>query len=274
MDSDEVLEARIAWPGVTASSSAKTACLICIRSGTASTTKSTSPKPSYSVVPLIRPPISSSWRSASSWVIFSFCTRPASCPCVTCRAFSRPWSTNCRSTSLSTTGRPAEAIVCAISPPIVPAPTTAALNTYISPPGVRETRRLQRLFLRRLRGEAAQSADQRVGHRATNEEEVGDGAERALTPDRRGIELVLERQLDDAAAVVCLVESHALDPCQRLFVDTSGEEPLIARGHLLGHPAPAAGERLPDELRPFRGPRPVAFDHVAEALDERGTTTQ
>src|SRR5436190_17804041 len=58
MDSDEVLEARIAWPGVTASSSAKTACLICIRSGTASTTKSTSPKPSYSVVPLIRPLIS------------------------------------------------------------------------------------------------------------------------------------------------------------------------------------------------------------------------
>jgi len=45
IDSDEVFEARIAWPGVTASSSAKTACLICIRSGTASTTKSTSPKP-------------------------------------------------------------------------------------------------------------------------------------------------------------------------------------------------------------------------------------
>ena len=42
----EVLEARIAWPGVAASSSAKTACLISILSGTASITKSTSPKPS------------------------------------------------------------------------------------------------------------------------------------------------------------------------------------------------------------------------------------
>jgi hypothetical protein len=46
MDSDEVLDARIAWPGVTASSSANTACLTGIRSGTASITKSTSPKAS------------------------------------------------------------------------------------------------------------------------------------------------------------------------------------------------------------------------------------
>jgi hypothetical protein len=45
-DSDDVLEARIARPGVTASSSAKTACLISMRSGTASMTRSTSPKPS------------------------------------------------------------------------------------------------------------------------------------------------------------------------------------------------------------------------------------
>ncbi len=42
----EVFDARIAWPGVTASSSAKTACLISSFSGTASITKSTSPKPS------------------------------------------------------------------------------------------------------------------------------------------------------------------------------------------------------------------------------------
>jgi len=46
IDSDEVFEARTAWPGVTASSSVNTACLISIRSGTASMTKSTSPKPS------------------------------------------------------------------------------------------------------------------------------------------------------------------------------------------------------------------------------------
>ena len=42
----EVLEARIAWPGVEASSSANTACLISIFSGTASMTKSTSPNSS------------------------------------------------------------------------------------------------------------------------------------------------------------------------------------------------------------------------------------
>ena len=46
IDSPDVLEARIAWPGVQASRSAKTSCLISIFSGTASITKSTSPKPS------------------------------------------------------------------------------------------------------------------------------------------------------------------------------------------------------------------------------------
>jgi hypothetical protein len=46
IDSDEVFVARMAWPGVTASSSANTDCLSSIFSGTASITKSTSPKPS------------------------------------------------------------------------------------------------------------------------------------------------------------------------------------------------------------------------------------
>ena len=36
--------------------------------------------------------------------------------------FASPWSTNFWSTSFSTTGRSAAASVCAISPPIVPAP--------------------------------------------------------------------------------------------------------------------------------------------------------
>ena len=62
IDSDEVFEARIACPGVTSSSSANTVCLISIRSGTASITKSTSPKPSYSVAPVMRPRISSALR--------------------------------------------------------------------------------------------------------------------------------------------------------------------------------------------------------------------
>ncbi len=46
IESEEVLEERIAWPGVAASISAKTACLIAIFSGTASITKSTSPNSS------------------------------------------------------------------------------------------------------------------------------------------------------------------------------------------------------------------------------------
>jgi hypothetical protein len=46
IESPDVLEARIAWPGVEASRSANTWCLISIFSGTASITKSTSPKPS------------------------------------------------------------------------------------------------------------------------------------------------------------------------------------------------------------------------------------
>ena len=46
MERPEVLEASTAWPGVAASSSACTACLTSIFSGTASITKSTSPKPS------------------------------------------------------------------------------------------------------------------------------------------------------------------------------------------------------------------------------------
>ena len=61
------------------------------------------------VVPVIRPRISSCCEPASSWVIFSFFTRLPSCASVTCRAFSRPVSTNSCFTSLRTTGIPAEA---------------------------------------------------------------------------------------------------------------------------------------------------------------------
>src|SRR3954471_14980673 len=77
----------------------------------------------------MRPTTSSTCWSAWSWVSFSFLTSRASWPVVTSRAFSRPTSTNFRSTSLRTTGMPAAAMTWAISPPIVPAPTTAALKT-------------------------------------------------------------------------------------------------------------------------------------------------
>src|SRR3954451_10366585 len=77
----------------------------------------------------MRPSTSSSWASACSWVILSLETRRSSWPLVTSRAFCRPTSTNFWSTSLRTTGMPAEAMTWAISPPMVPAPTTAALKT-------------------------------------------------------------------------------------------------------------------------------------------------
>src|SRR6185437_13562979 len=74
--------------------------------------------------------------SACSWVIRSFFTCPASWPWVTARAFSSAASTNFWSMSLTTTGMSAAAIAWAISPPIVPPPTTAALltNIRLAPP--------------------------------------------------------------------------------------------------------------------------------------------
>ena len=85
---------------------------------------------------MIRPRTSSSRASASSWVILSFSTSRLSLPSVIARAFSIAASTNFWSMSLTTTGMSAVAIACAISPPIVPPPTTAALETnmWLGPP--------------------------------------------------------------------------------------------------------------------------------------------
>src|SRR3954453_21822801 len=77
----------------------------------------------------MRPITASRRASACSWVSFSFFTRPPSWRSVTSRAFSIPASTNFWSMSLRTTGASALAIAWAVSPPIVPAPTTAASNT-------------------------------------------------------------------------------------------------------------------------------------------------
>src|SRR5215207_4733980 len=92
-------------------------------------TKSTSPKPSYSVVPVISPSVCSSWASACSWVILSFLTSFPTWPSVTSRALPRPLSTNSCLTSFRRTGMSAAATTWAISPPMTPAPTTPALKT-------------------------------------------------------------------------------------------------------------------------------------------------
>src|SRR5436305_14808119 len=172
----------------------------------------------------MRPRIPLPCSSACSWVIFSFFTRPPSCACVTCWAFSRPWSTNFCSTSFSTTSRPAAAMTCAISPPIVPAPTTAALNTYIGPPKASlGFRRLQRGLLRRLAREAPARADERVAQGAPDEEEVRDRGE-----DARARELVLEVEAEPGAAArdrleagrqgatEAVIENMRLEPAPRL----------------------------------------------------------
>src|SRR3712207_5685051 len=80
----------------------------------------------------MRASVRSTCSAASSCVARPRSTSLAAWPCVTVRAFSRPLSTNRRSTSLSTTGTPAAAMTWAISPPMTPAPTTAALNTNIA----------------------------------------------------------------------------------------------------------------------------------------------
>ena len=67
--------------------------------------------------------------SACSALILPFSASFPICPAVTLRASWSPWSTSSCLMSFSTTGMPAAAIVWAIWPPIVPAPTTAALNT-------------------------------------------------------------------------------------------------------------------------------------------------
>src|SRR3954465_4032584 len=268
IDSEDVFEARIAWPGVTWSSSANTDCLICIRSGTASITKSTSPKPSYSVVPWIRPSTLATCSSPCSCVIFSFFTRRPTWASVTCFAFSRPASTNFWSTSFRTTSTSADASTWAISPPIVPAPTTAALNTNIakSPPeGWRRGARLQRRLLRRLGPEAPQGAGQRVVLGALDEERVDERLQRAadghgvveLELDPRGVVHGGER--DRLGAVELLPEDGHL-------VNRAGERPR----HLLGHRAAAARHRFPDELGALLGPPVVHTIDATEAVDEGG----
>ena len=144
----DVLEARIAWPGVAASSSAKTSCLISIFLGRprSRSRRRRSRRRSRSAV--IRPRIRST--SARRGLLGQLALLDElRRRLLTSRAFASPASTSFWSTSLSRTGMPAAAIAWAISPPITPAPTTAALNTNMArdpsdpvpPPARRRTAR-------------------------------------------------------------------------------------------------------------------------------------
>jgi hypothetical protein len=177
IESPDVLDARIAWPGVAASRSANTSCLIAIISGTASITKSTSPKPSYVVAAVMLPRTRSTWASACSCVILPLPASLAAWLAVTSRAFFSPVSTNRRSTSLRMTGMSAAAMTCAISPPITPAPTTAALNTNMAMT-LAAGHGLQLHIAAPLAGEARERPAQRGDDLAAHEQRVEQPGER------------------------------------------------------------------------------------------------
>src|SRR3954465_13748700 len=136
------------------------------------------------------------WTPAAS---SSSLPRPTSLP--TCflvpfRASVSPASTRSSSTSLSTTGMPAEAMVWAIWPPMVPAPTTAALKTNMFRTALLRKRKGRRLYAgvavrSQLRGEAPQRALERLALRAADEQQV-ERAELAAAL----LELVVELERD------------------------------------------------------------------------------
>src|SRR3954469_17324692 len=134
----------------------------------------------------MRPTISSVCALPSSSLIFSFDTSRPTWPSVTLRASVSPASTNSCLTSLSTTSMPAAAMVWAIWPPMVPAPTTAALKTNMA----RTLCLGRRVALRReLAGEAGEGPRERLALAWPDEQHVDHGGER---PGRRVLELVAE----------------------------------------------------------------------------------
>src|SRR5215217_3663889 len=201
--------------------------------------------------------------SPSSCVTLPFSTSFAAWLAVTSRAFASPASTNRRSTSLRMTGMSAAAITCAISPPITPAPTTAALKTNIAMT-LAALLAFELQVAAALVREAGERAAQRAGDLAANEQHVGQ-------PRQRGalLELVVERERD-ADRLRSGGELDALRAAQPLVFDAQClSAARLVRGHRLEHePAPA---RLARPLERPRG-RPLGrqVDDVAEAVDPGG----
>src|SRR5262245_9791239 len=128
--------------------------------------------------------------SPSSWLSLPLLTSLSAWFRVTSRAFSSPVSTKRWSTSLRMTGMSAAAMTCAISPPITPAPTTAALNTNMAMT-LAADHGLQLHIPAAFAEEAVERPAQRRGHLAAHEQRVHE-------PRRRGavLDLVVERQRD------------------------------------------------------------------------------
>src|SRR5438874_1751685 len=134
--------------------------------------------------------------------------------------------------SLRTTGMPAELMTWAISPPIVPAPTTAALVTNMAA-------RLQACFVRGFCGKAAESAFQSHCERPADEQGVGDLRERTTV-----LELVfqLHRHLPG-------FEEDRLPAVQLILEDLRDHVLVVALEDPLGD-APTTGRAgLPHDFR-------------------------
>src|SRR4051794_13806331 len=269
MDSDEVFDARIAWPGVTASSSPKTACLISMRSGTASTAKSTSPKPSYSVVPWMRSRTPATCVPAAS---SSSLPRSTSLPTwlwVTLRASASPASTRSSSTSFSTTGMPADAMVWAIWPPMVPAPTTATLKTNMVWTALLRKGERRRLYagvpLRSELGrEPAQRPLERLALRAADEQQVERAEPAALL-----LELVVELERDRHAPAV-RYERDPLRAADLLVLDLERlADARLVGDHVLEDPSAPVGVGVPNDAGARVRPLAVDARDVLAAVDER-----
>src|SRR5918994_2373925 len=129
--------------------------------------------------------------SPSSWVSLPLVTSLAAAPSVTSRALLRPVSTKRWSTSLRITGMSAAAITWAISPPITPAPTTAALKTNM-PRRLAAELLLQLHIAAPLAGEPGEAALQRRGDLAADEEPVDDRRRRGAL-----LQLVGELERDE-----------------------------------------------------------------------------
>src|SRR4051812_29672266 len=232
-------------------------------------TKSTSPKPSYSVVPWMRSTTAATCTPAASSFSLPRSTSFPTWLCVTLRASARPASTRSFLTSLSTTGMPAEAMVWAIWPPMVPAPTTAALKTNMvrdcapsdgEGPGLYAGVALGS----QLRGEAPQRALDRLALRAADEQQV----ERAELAARL-LELVVELERDRHALRV-RDEAHALHAADLLVLDRERlADARLIGGDLLEHAAAALRIGIPDDLRARVRPVAVHARDVLAAVDER-----
>src|SRR3954453_16712225 len=169
----------------------------------------------------MRSRIAATCSSACSRVIFSFLTRDPVWIFDTSSAFVRPWSTNFWSMSLRTTGMPAELMTWAISPPIVPAPTTAALVTNMAA-------RLQGGLILRFCREAPESAFQSHCERPADEQHVGQAAQRAALGER-----VVQAQ-DHVGAVGGGFEAGALDRGHLVVVDVGRDDAVSGLTDALG----------------------------------------